>query len=186
MEQRTDQALIDEARDGSRTAFESLIRRHERLVYHVCFSYTHDQDDAMDVVQNVFLKVYSRLDTYRGPGAFRPWLLRIAHHQGLNWLRDHRKYRDEVELTADNMPRCSPAQETELVEVERRERMRGELDRLNDKQRLAVGLRYYDQLSIREIAAVLECREGVVKNLLFRSLQKLRQRLVLSWSEDHP
>ncbi len=162
-----------------------LMKRHERAVYRISFSYTHDREDAMDVVQNVFLKVHEKLATYRGSGAFKAWLLRIAHRENLNWTRDHRKHRGHEELHPANTPAIRAGQEESLLDAERRRGIREGLMDLNPKQRLAVALRYYEQMPIREIASVLKCSEGVAKNILFRSIQRLRKRLALRLQEDH-
>jgi len=174
MEHLTDRALVEAVRSGSRVAFVALMRRHERAVYRIGFSYTHDLEEALDLVQEVFLKMHTRLDTYRGTGDFAAWLYRIAHRVGLNWVRDRRARRGHEELTEANAPVQPATQELELLERERRRRVRTELARLNPRQRVAVVLRYYERLPIREIARVLECSEGVAKSILFRSLRKLR------------
>lgn len=179
MPELTDEILIAEIRGGSKAAFEALMQRHERTVYRIGYSYSHNPEDAMDIVQNVFLRVYERLDSFRGEGAFRSWLLRIVHRQCLNWLRDHRRSAGTEELTVGNEPPVAAAQESELIRRERIDRVLHGLEALNPRQRLAVSLRYFEELPIREIAATLECSEGVTKNILFRSLERLRRRLVL-------
>lgn len=185
MDQFTDEALVDEIRSGSRVSFVELMKRHERTVYRISFSYTHDSEDAMDVLQNVFLKVHEKLGTYRGKGAFKAWLLRIAHRENLNWVRDQGKHRGHEELGPANAPVARAEQEERVLEAERRCEILEGLADLNPRQRLAVALRYYDQMPIREIAQVLECNEGVAKNILFRSIQKLRGRLAARLQEDH-
>jgi RNA polymerase sigma-70 factor (ECF subfamily) len=184
MEQFTDQVLVEEILAGSRVAFDGLMKRYERWVYRISFSYTRDPEDAMDVTQDVFLKVYSKLDTYRGSGAFRTWLLSIAHRENINWLRRHRKYRDHVGLTGETAPPRPATQESDVLKRERRTQLLGAMRELNPKQRLAITLRYYEQAQIREIATVLKCSEGTVKSILFRSLQKLRQQAAFRLGED--
>lgn len=184
MEQFTDQVLVEEILSGSRVAFDELMQRYERLVYRISFSYTRDREDAMDVTQDVFLKVYAKLSTYRGSGAFRTWLLRIAHRENINWLRRHRKYRDHVELTRETAPSRPATQESDTLRRERRSQLLSAMRELNPKQHLAVTLRYYEQVPIREIAAVLKCSEGTAKSILFRSLQKLRQQAAFGFGED--
>lgn len=184
MEQFTDQALVEEIRGGSRIAFDEMMKRYERLVYRVSFSYTRDPEDAMDVTQDVFLKVYTKIGTYRGSGAFKTWLVRIAHRENLNWLRDQRKHRGCEELKPDHPPGNPARQESDVLGRERSAQIARELTELNPKQRLAVSLRYYEGSPIRGIAAVLKCSEGNAKSILFRSLQKLRLKLVVSSREN--
>lgn len=180
MELLTDRALVDEALGGSEMAFVVLMRRHERLVYRVCFSYTHDRDDAMDVTQNVFLKAYRGLAGIRSHGVFRSWLVRIAQRESLNWLRAQRRRPDCEELTPANMPALGGNQERDVIAREARDQLRRGMDALNPKQRLAIGLRYFEQSTTREIAAALDCSEGVARNILFRGLGKLRGRLTVT------
>ncbi len=184
MEQFTDQDLVIEALAGARVAFDELMRRHERMVYRVSLSYTRQAEDAMDVTQDVFLKAYDRLDTYRGSGTFRSWLLRIAHRENLNGLRARRRHRSDEPLAEDTPPGVPAAQERDLLGDERSHRLAEAMMELKPKQRLALLLRYYEELPIREIAAVIRSSEGTTRNLLCRSLQKLRRRLVGPLGED--
>jgi len=181
----TDRALIDEIRAGSGRGFEELMRRYERLVYRIGHAYTHDHHAAIDVTQDVFLKVHEKLGSYRGSGPFRSWLLRLAHRQCLNWLRDNRKFRSEVALDPENAPAYPAPQESALIEHEHREQLFAALDRLNDRQRLAIALRYYERMPVGEIATVLECSEGVARNILFRGLERLRACLAAHRRRDH-
>jgi RNA polymerase sigma-70 factor (ECF subfamily) len=183
MEQFTDQLLVEEVQGGSRVAFDELMRRHEGLVYRVCYSYTRDPEDAMDVTQEVFLRVYAKIDTFRGSGAFRSWLLRVAHRENLNWLRDHRRHREWETLAPEEVPRCPATQESDLLADERRSRVTEALESLNPRERLGLTLRYHHGMRIREIAAVLKCTEGTAKSILFRGLKKVR-RLTVPYMED--
>ena len=169
-----DLKLVDEIRDGSQAAFDQLIRRHEQFVYRIAYSYTRDADDAMDVAQNVFIKVHANLHSFHGRSTFRAWLTRIAQNESLTWMRSRKP---AVEVTVLNAPSCEPLQEKAVVRAERSRDLLAEVHRLNPSQRQAVLLRYFEKMRIREISEVLECSEGQVKSLLFRSLQKLRKHL---------
>ena len=172
-----DEELVEEIRAGSHVAFGLVMARYERLVYRIGFHYSRQPESAMDITQNVFLKTYLKLDLFKGTGSFKSWLLRIAHNESASWLRKNRRYMDDVELTPVNTPGLQPVQESEVVRWEQRKLLIDKLQELNSRQRLAVSLRYFEDMSIREIAGVLECTDGVVKNILFRSLKKLRNRL---------
>ncbi len=181
--QFTDETLIDETRAGSHVAFEQLMKRYERLVFRVAYSWARQSESAFDISQNVFLKAYCRLDGYRGTGSFKGWLLRITNNESSNWLRQNRRHSDHEELTPANAPMCQPAQETTLLGQENQQLLLDQLADLNPRQRQAVSLRYFEGLPIREIAGALDCSEGVVKSILFRSIKKLRDRLTLRRSE---
>lgn len=185
MRQFSDEELIEEIRAGSQVAFGVLMNRYERLVYRIGYYYARQQESAMDITQNVFLKCYQKLGLFKGTGTFKAWLARIAHNESASWLRANRRRGDAVELTTVNAPHISPVQENETARREYREILMDEIRELNPKQQMAVSLRYFEGMSIREIAGVLECTDGVVKSILFRSLEKLRNRLTLRRSENN-
>lgn len=175
----TDAELIAEIRAGSITAFERLMRRYERLVYRVALSFTGDPQAAFDVSQNVFLRVHAKLRGYRGEGELRSWIQRLAMNESMNWNRSQRRHRSEslpIEL-----PAGGPApQEAGMGRSETRALLRRSLDTLSPRYRLAVVLRYVEGQPIPEIAAALGCSQGVAKNVLFRSLRKMRDQLAPS------
>lgn len=173
----SDDALIEETRGGSRLAFDQLMQRYQRLVYRVSYSFARQPEDALDITQEVFLRAYRKLDSYQSRGTFKSWLLRIARNQGIDWLRSQKRHRGFEELTADRVPEVPATQESELYQREQRQILMCAMDGLNPKQRLAVTLRYFEEMPIRDIAEVLECSQGVVKSILFRSVEKLRNRV---------
>ena len=185
MRQFSDEDLIEEIRAGSQVAFGVLMNRYERLVYRIGYYYARHPENAMDITQNVFLKCYQKLGLFKGAGTFKAWLTRIAHNESASWLRTNRRHRDQVELTPVNSPHLEPVQEHETLRREYRELLMDEMRELNPRQQVAVSLRYFEDMSIREIAGALECTEGVVKSVLFRSLEKLRNRLTFRQRDDN-
>ena len=179
----SDQELIEEIRAGSDGAFERLMNRYERLVYRISFVYTGDQEDSLDITQNVFIKVHQKLESFRGSGTFKAWLMRITHNENVDWSRRHSRYRRHDELTIENSPSHEALQESELAQNENRDRLMRELPHLSPRQREAVMLKYFERMSIREISSILDCTEGTAKSLLFRGLEKLRGRMVPQGSE---
>ena len=147
----SDQDLIAETRAGSYAAFDQLIRRHEKLVFRVAYSYVHQPDPAYDIAQNVFIKVHKNLDSFGGRSTFRAWLTRIAQNESLTWLRSRKRHADHVEVTEMNAPSCQPVQEATILRAERSRDLLAEVHQLNEKQRQAVLLRYFEKMPIREI-----------------------------------
>ncbi|HSR51850.1 MAG TPA: RNA polymerase sigma factor [Acidobacteriota bacterium] len=174
MEYEDDQ-LVAQILRGSDLAFERLMRRYERLVFTVAYGYVGCPEQAMDVVQNVFLKAHRKLKSYAAGGRFKAWLMRIAANESLNWIRSQKRHRHDAQVREDISPAPQPGQERLIMQRQRRELLLSCLNRLNPRQRSAVVLRYFEDLPIREIAALLECSEGVAKNILFRSLKKMRE-----------
>ncbi len=173
--QRTDEMLIEEIKNGNSESFDELMQVHQRKVYQIAFSYAKSSQEAMDITQNIFLKVYKNVKQFRGDSQFKTWLMRITYNEGQNWVKKNRRH-----IVNENMYK-QPAesasldtQEDEYIASENKTVLLRSLYELNTKYRLAVILRYFENYSIREIADTLNCSEGVVKNILFRSLQKLK------------
>jgi RNA polymerase sigma-70 factor (ECF subfamily) len=183
MAEEREDALIADMRTGSAAAFEDLMKRYEGLVYRTCYGYTRDRDDALDVTQEVFVRVYEKIDSFRGTGSFKGWLLRITHNESLNWIRGRARHGEHDRLTEANAPGLEARQEADLSQQEDLDLIGAALLHLNPKQRKALTLRYFERMPIREIASRLDCTEGTARNILFRSLQKLRDRMVPHWRE---
>lgn len=169
----TDHDLIGEIRAGSTVAFERLMGRYERLVYSIAFGFVGEREAALDVSQNVFLRVHSKLSTYKTDGNFKSWIARVAMNESCNWTRTQKRHRaavlDEEIPAGPGLP-----QEDRLWEREAWQLVSQSLARLKPQHQLAVALRYFEAMPIREIAGVIGTSEGVVKNILFRSLQKMK------------
>lgn len=178
--EQSDQELVGDIRSGSDVAFDRLMRRYRRLVYRVAYGFTGEQESALDVVQETFLKVHSRLGTFRGEGNLRGWIVRIAANEAMNWNRASARQRttgldDSVFLRPD-------VREDRLEQASRHRALERSISSLGPRQRLAIVLRYYGEKSTREIASVLECSEGTARNILFRGLEKLRS--IMTESEE--
>lgn len=183
---RTDRDLIEETLDGKLQSFDELMQRYERLVYRVALLYGRSRENALDICQNAFLKAYRHLDTFRTESSFKTWLLRITYNQGMDWVRSQNRRRETGPLESDEVgPAEEAAQESGVLSQEKRWLLVQKMNDLNPRYRLAVTLRYFRQMPLREIAAVLECSEGHVKSMLFRSVRKLRESLAGSGIEGY-
>ncbi len=175
----TDDELIRNILAGKLADFDELMRRYERLVYRVCYSFGRSPEDAFDLTQSVFLKAFRSLESFRSEANFRTWLMRIAYNEGINLVRSRSRREDRHESLegADARLVEPPAQERGLLHAEGRDRLLEAMRSLNERYRLAVTLRYFHDLPIAEIAEVLRCSEGVTKNILFRSLRTMKKHL---------
>lgn len=179
----SDGQLIEGTLSGSLEAFDRLMQRYQGQVYGVAFRVLGDSESAMDVTQETFVKAYRRLGQLRRASRFRWWLTRIAVNESRNWLRRYGGSFDYEELDPALRDPGERPEEATLRRDKRKTLLAG-LDRLNPKQRNAVLLRYFQDLPLREIAAVMGCSEGVVKNILHRSLRKLRSELEMRWQQS--
>jgi RNA polymerase sigma-70 factor, ECF subfamily len=172
----TDDELVREIGSGSDLAFDRLMRRYRRLVYRVAYGYTRDPESALDVVQETFLKVYTRLGTFRGEGQVRNWIVRIAAHEAMNQSRSSSRF-ETSELDESSF---SPSDRRAGRDAMAGRALTRALAGLGHRHRLAIVLRYYGERSTREIAATLDCSEATARNVLFRGLARLRTMMTES------
>ncbi len=179
--EKTDDALVKETLRGRLGAFDELMLKYQKLVCKVAMNYVREKQNALDVTQDVFLKVYKHLDRVTAKGMFKPWLLRITYNESINWLRKSKPH-EELDELADYNPAVGEAPEQEAVVLDKENRsllLRG-LEKLNRKYKLSVSLRYAEGMRIKEIADVMDCSEGMVKSLLFRGVRQIRDRVARS------
>lgn len=175
-EEASDTELIKAALGGREEAFGTLMKRYERFVYKLAFGFGRSHENALDLSQTVFLKVYRKLGSFRGQSSFRTWLAKVTYHEGLNWQRANRRHAEGREEIAETADRTS-GQDDEFLRKERTKLVLGGMAQLNRRYRTAIELRYFHGLPLREIAAVLGCSEGVAKNALFRGVRSLKNQL---------
>ncbi len=175
--------LVARACRGDGAAFEELIRRHERLALAVAYGALHDAQLAGDAVQEAFVRAWRRLADLSEPARFGPWLCGIVR----NLCADQRRRKrlevcgiDEALGEADGRTR-EPAEEMGRRELG--ERVAAALSELDEMTRSAVVLRYYENLSSREIGELLGLSPAAVDMRLMRGRQALKEKLVLEVNE---
>ena len=169
----SDFELIDRTICGNRVAFEELVNRYKRSVYHLTFRMVHDYEDAADLSQETFLKVYQGLQKFKRQSSFHTWLYRITVNLCINHLRKKGK-RQFVGL--ENVdPIQQPDVLNKLAAEELQNVMYTAVNTLPEKQRVAVILRIYHGLSHKEIANILGCSVGTVKANYFHAIRNLRK-----------
>lgn len=174
----TDRELLADIEAGSDLAFDRLMRRYRRLVYRVAYGFTGDQESALDVVQETFLKVHTRLTSFREEGQLKNWIARIAANEAMNCKRASSRFAtSELDESAYSRPDTRDERDPRAGAEQALTRSLAGLDA---RHRLAIVLRYFGDRSTREIAATLECSEGTARNVLFRGLQKLRTMMTES------
>ena len=191
--QYDDRALIAEAQAGNRAAFEELVRRYDRGVLRLALNLMRRPEDARDVYQEAFLKVYRNIHRFRFECSFYTWLYRIVTNVCLDHLR-RRQARPEDQAPELNSERPEEAGMSDFFERQREERptldperrLMGKeieariavaLKRLSPRERMVFEMKHYHGLKLRAIGEVLGTTEETVKNSLFRATRKLRSQL---------
>ena len=186
MTRAEEQEAIRRVLDGDRNAFEPLLLDNERNVYNLALRMTASEQDAMDVSQDVFLKAYSLLHTFRGECRFSVWLYRITYNICIDRARKNSRYGavsleqpdEDGQLTEMEIPDTRSLPEEELLKAEKCRAIRQALDSLTPEHRQAIALREFGDLSYEEMASLLQVSEGTVKSRLNRARQRLGQILV--------
>lgn len=171
--QLKDEQLIDLTLQGRTSAFEELVKRHQRQIYALALKMVKNPDDASDIAQDVFLKAYEVLGTFKKKSSFHTWLYRIAVNFCINHLRrDKGKYHVELEnYHAIQPPKA--LDRMDLMEIE--DELNKAIRKLPEKQQTTVLLRACDGLPYKEIAKVLDCSIGTVKANYFHAVKNLRR-----------
>lgn len=176
LETLDDAALVRAAAEGSRDAFDELVRRHQRAVYQLCYRFAGNHADACDLAQETFIRAYRGLPAFKGDAAFTTWLHRIGVNAALNWSASKRPVGEPVEPDRHADSGQAPA-DVALLRAERARRVRAAIVRLPKKQRATLILRVYRELPHEEIARILGNSVGAAKANLFHALRNLRALL---------
>jgi RNA polymerase sigma-70 factor (ECF subfamily) len=187
---RSDVQLMLDVKAGDEQSFELLLQRYRTPLVNFLYRMVRAREEAEDLAQEVFLRVYRARKDYVPSAKFTTWLFRIATNLALNSVRDNRHQRMEVSLDApvtidaedgDEKPldiaEKHPNIEQYMIEEARKKMIRHAIDKLPEKQRAAVLLHKYQELDYGDIAKILECSESALKSLLFRAYETLRVEL---------
>lgn len=171
-----DGALVAAAQRGDTAAFDQLVTRHRRAVYQVCYRFVHHHDDAADLTQDTFVRAWKALGRFRGQARFSTWIYRIAVNVSLNRvsLKTPAAEAMDFDLVADAV---SPPPGQALVARQRAAAVRHAVQSLPPRQREALILRTYHELSHQEVAEIVGTTVGAVKANVFHALVNLRKRL---------
>ena len=183
-----DHELVLAARKGDRDAFKTLFERYHRRAYALAFGVLRHPDDALDVVQDAFIKAHKYLDKFEGNSSFYTWLYRIVMNLAIDHLRKHRRIKpvelDETRLeqdSADNalLPKVlggNPGRA--LMDKQIRARIDQALDELSDNHRSVLVMRELEGLSYEEMAAAMDCSKGTIMSRLFHARRNMQKRLL--------
>ena len=174
-----DAALVAAAVAGERGAFDMVVERHRRAVYQVCYRFVNNHEDASDLAQEAFVRAWRGLKNFKGQAAFSTWLYRIAVNVSLNRVNSKaaRTATEAIE-SVDQFEdvRIEGAQHA-MIREERAAMVRTAIAALPKKQRAALIMRTYHDMSHQQIADVLGSSVGTVKANFFHALANLKKTL---------
>ncbi len=181
----TDQEMIAGCKKGSRDAFNELVLKYQKQVFNIAYGMLSDYEDASDAAQEVFVKVYRSIASFKGQASFTTWLYRICANVCNDILRKRQRRGISISLDAEEsdsgapseIPSSEPTPEESLEQNERQRAVRDAINSLSAEYREVIVYSDLQQLSYDEISAILRCPVGTVKSRLNRARNALRKNL---------
>lgn len=173
------QILLESAMEGDRQAFKDIVGLYQKKVFLLAFSILRNREDALDVVQETFMRLHQKLDVYDKERNFQAWLLQIAKNLSIDYYRKHHSRRRDLESDRSvedlHLPAGDHRSNPESSELRRV--ISRCLERLAERQRLIFVMRHFNGLEYREIAQILGISVGTVKSLHFKAVRNLKNWL---------
>lgn len=197
-EAEEDRALIERARAGDKRAFRELVERHQRRAFAIALALVRDENDAREIVQEAFLRVFRGIDSFHGGSSFFTWLYRIVTNLAIDLMRkparrdqeldESREIKDELDIPL--LARIDGADPADVVRRgEIRERIQSALDALPPYHRGVILMREVEGMSYEEMAQAMGVSKGTIMSRLFHARQKLQRALSDCYAEQigvHP
>jgi RNA polymerase sigma-70 factor (ECF subfamily) len=169
-------SMVQKVKSGDKEAFMTLTRMHQRKVFIMTYSFFRNKEDALDMVQETFLRLYQKIDSFRSGHNFEAWLLQIAKNLCIDHYRRNAAERREIE--SDKTVEELQVSDRRAEGGERARDLRDILSRcvekLAERQRTIFIMRHYNQLKNEEVAQALGISPGTVKSLHFKAIRNLR------------
>ncbi len=170
----SDHLILEKVKDGDVNAFSILVEKHQRPLLCVILRMVGDLQMAEDVVQEAFFKAYQKLDTFEGRSSFKSWLFQIGLNTARNRLRSRKADTVDIEKV---VVAVDHRQEADLSFQDLRSHIQEEVAKLPPKQKMALNLRVFEDMSFQEIAELMACPYDTAKANYRHALLKLKHRL---------
>jgi RNA polymerase sigma-70 factor (ECF subfamily) len=170
--------VIHKILNGDLKAFDMLVKQYERLVFHVVYRLTNDKEDAEDICQDVFIKIYKNLNTFAFQSKLSTWIARIAYLSSINHLKKYKKtttteYPEDIESYQSS----AKNPENVLVQKDVAAYVNDLISQMPTKYKTVITLYHLDEFSYQEIENITGMPEGTVKTNLFRARKLLKEKL---------
>ena len=185
-----DSELVSRIISNDEKAFRLLVERYQTMVINTCYGFIHDQEDAQDLAQDVFIEVLHSINKFRNEAKISTWLYRIAVNKSLNYIRGRRKFQwlRKTGETYSNNKQTNDGSASELTDhdtpvsiIENKERtdaLHEAVNALPENQKIAFVLNKFEELSYKEIADVMNITLSAVESLIFRAKKNLQKKLI--------
>ena len=192
LEAEQDRVLIERAQKGDKAAFKQLVQRHQRRAFAIALGLLRDENDAREVVQEAFLRVYRGLDSFHGGSAFFTWLYRIITNLSIDLMRKPGRREAELDETREideaDIPLLSRIDGADPLDVLRRAEIRNKLEAALDAlpvyHRGVIVMRVVEGMSYEEMAEAMGVSKGTIMSRLFHARQKLQRALADCYADE--
>ncbi len=164
--------LIQKAKAGNSVAFGKLVEKYQDQILNLVYDFTGDFNGAKDIAQEVFVKVFVKIASFEGRSNFATWLYRVAVNTCLDEARKKKKKSFRLFSGRDTLEKIK---DSTVTDVEEQPEIDFKLEKLSEKQRTAVVLRYYNDMRVSDIAQIMECSENTVRTHIYRAIEKLKK-----------
>lgn len=175
MSQKEDQHYIDAIINGDTRAFSVLVDRYKHMVFTLAAKILKNHEEAEEVAQDVFVKVYTAISTFKGDSKFSTWLYKIAYYRSLDYLKKQKRSLNTSSIDSDTVYHLTNMESAldSLEATERKLAIKSAIDELSHDDAVVITLHYFEELSLKEIADVMNIEANTVKVRLFRSRKRL-------------
>lgn len=181
LEERPDTELINQLKQGNPQAFSELVDRHQKKIFRLALGFFHDREDAQEIVQETFVRLYEKIGKFKEKNCFQSWLYRIAMNLCVDYYRKFKRKTERIGANyagvVDQNSQFTREPEDYFDMLKFREHLQKSLFQLPKRQKLIFVLKHYGHYRYREIAGMLNVSVGCVKSLHHRSINKLKKEL---------
>ena len=172
-------SLLERIQDGDREAFMTVIRLYQQKVFVMAYSVLRNREDALDAVQETFLRLYQKAGLYKPGNSFQGWLLQMAKNISIDSYRKHQKKRQEWETSKplEEIPVAAEDRASDSAASDLRSAFARSVDKLAKRQKMVFVMRHYNELQFNEISEAMRISVGTAKSLHFKAVQNLRKWL---------
>ncbi len=182
-----EEIIVQKVKDGDQLAFRQLVNLYSKRLYGLAYDLAGDQQDAEDLIQEVFMKVYTNIGKFRGDASLNTWLHRITVNTWINMKKSKLFRIKKIEQRMDECGELHKGEGSRIAEQDQLTDLQKHieicLNKLSNKERLIFVLRHFHDQSLREISDSTNLTVGTVKSLLFRAVKKLRKSMAYYYQE---
>ena len=177
----TEKELIKKVKQKDAKAFQELVEKHKSMVFNTCMGFVHNKENAEDITQDIFVKIWLSIDKYKGEAKFSTWLYRITVNYSLNFIRKNKKSKLFASIDSSETPEIKNISEDDaeklILRQESAKKLKNALNSIAKRQRVAFILNKYENLSYKEISEIMEISLSSVESLIHRAKINLQKKL---------